>query len=49
MDGLSKLEAQEQIMATVKTIVETIHDAIPEEWSKDQVASVFQLYLSLIR
>lgn len=49
MDGLTKLEIQEQITAQVKEIVGKLDAAFPEEWTKPQVYSVFQLFLELYR
>ena len=49
MDGLTKLELQEQITAQVKKIVETINEVVPEDWTKAQMASVFQLFIEVYR
>lgn len=49
MDGLTKLERQEQIKKQVEQIIDAIDNVMPEEWNKPQIASVFQLYLELYR
>lgn len=49
MDGITKLEAQKKITEIVDNIVRKIDEVVPEEWDKNQVASVFQLYLSIYR